>query len=57
MRSSAPRKPPAGGELDEPDRMVLGGADRDAFLEAILNPPEPSEKLVAALKRYRALLG
>lgn len=43
--------------LDEHERMVLVGADREAFLEALLNPPEPAEKLVAAVKRYRALLG
>jgi uncharacterized protein (DUF1778 family) len=37
--------------------MVLIGADREAFLEAILNPPEPTEKLVKAMRRHRALLG
>jgi len=43
--------------LDEHERMVLVGADREAFLEALLNPPEPTDKLVAALKRHRAELG
>ena len=43
--------------LDEHERMVLTGADRDAFLEAIENPPQPTRKLVAALKRHRDLLG
>jgi uncharacterized protein (DUF1778 family) len=43
--------------LDEHERMMLAGADRDAFLEAVLNPPEPTEKLVAALQRHRDLLG
>ena len=43
--------------LDEHERMVLTGADRDAFLKAILKPPAPTDKLVAALKRHRALLG
>lgn len=43
--------------LDEHERMVLLGADRDAFLAAVKNPPEPTEKLVAALKRHRSLLG
>ena len=43
--------------LDEHERMVLTGADRDVFLKAILKPPEPTEKLVAALKRHRALFG
>lgn len=36
-------------------RMVLTGADRDAFLAALLDPPAPAAKLVAALKRHRRL--
>ena len=43
--------------LDEHERMVLMGADRDAFLEAVLNPPEPSEQLIGALRRHRRLMG
>jgi uncharacterized protein (DUF1778 family) len=43
--------------LDEHERMVLVGADREAFLAAVLDPPEPTEKLVAALRRHRAVLG
>jgi len=43
--------------LDEHQRMVLTGRDRDAFLEAVANPPPPSKKLVAALKRHRQLFG
>ena len=43
--------------LAEQERMVLTGADRDAFLEAVMNPPEPAEELVAALKRHRELFG
>jgi uncharacterized protein (DUF1778 family) len=43
--------------LDEHERMMLVGADRDAFLEALMNPPEPTEKLVAALRRHREVLG
>jgi uncharacterized protein (DUF1778 family) len=35
------------------DRMVLAGADRDAFLKAIARPRVPTRKLVAALKRRR----
>ncbi len=38
-------------------RMVLTGADRDAFLDAVMNPPGPTEKLVAALRRHQQLLG
>jgi uncharacterized protein (DUF1778 family) len=43
--------------LDEHGRMVLTGEDRDAFLEAIANPPEPTARLVAALKRHRRQFG
>jgi uncharacterized protein (DUF1778 family) len=43
--------------LDEHERMVLAGADRDAFLDAVLDPPAPTAKLIAALKRHRQLLG
>jgi uncharacterized protein (DUF1778 family) len=43
--------------LDEHERMVLTGSDRDAFLDAVANPPVPTKKLVAALKRHRQLFG
>jgi uncharacterized protein (DUF1778 family) len=43
--------------LDEHERMVLTGADREAFLDAVLNPPAPTAKLIAALKRHRDLFG
>jgi uncharacterized protein (DUF1778 family) len=43
--------------LDEHERMVLTGSDRDAFLDAIANPPVPTKKLAAALKRHRQMLG
>src|SRR5437899_7267920 len=43
--------------LDEHERMVLTGADREAFFEALMNPPEPSDKLIAALRRHRDLMG
>ena len=43
--------------LDEHERMVLTGADRDAFLDAVLNPPAPTAKLIAALRRHRDLFG
>lgn len=42
----------------EPERIeLLTGADRDAFLDAVFNPPEPSDKLIAALRRHRSLMG
>ncbi|MBG0792394.1 DUF1778 domain-containing protein [Methylocystis sp. H62] len=43
--------------LDEHERMVLTGADREVFFQALMNPPEPSEKLIAALRRHRDLMG
>ncbi len=43
--------------LDEHQRMVLSGADRDAFLAAIGRTPDPSPRLVEALKRHRHLFG
>jgi uncharacterized protein (DUF1778 family) len=43
--------------LDEHQRMVLSGADRDAFLAAIGRKPDPSSRLVEALKRHRDLFG
>jgi|SRR6185295_4969014 len=43
--------------LEEHERMVLTGEDREAFLAALLNPPEPTQKLVVALRRHRAALG
>jgi uncharacterized protein (DUF1778 family) len=43
--------------LEEHERMLLTGADRNAFMQALLNPPEPTDTLVAALKRHRELFG
>jgi uncharacterized protein (DUF1778 family) len=43
--------------LADHQRMMLAGADRDAFLDAVLNPPEPTEHLVAALRQHRERLG
>ncbi len=43
--------------LDEHQRMVLSGEDRDVFLAAISRSPDPSSRLVKALKRHRRLFG
>ncbi len=43
--------------LEEHERMELAGANRDAFLQAVLDPPEPADRLIAALRRHRDLLG
>jgi hypothetical protein len=38
------------------ERMTLIGADREAFLDAVLNQPDPTEKLVSALRRHRSVV-
>ena len=43
--------------LDEHQRMILLDADRDAFLTAIGRAPDPSLRLVEALKRHRHFFG
>lgn len=43
--------------LAEHERMALAGADRQAFLNALLHPPAPTAKLIAALRRHREILG
>ena len=43
--------------LDEHQRMVLSGADRDAFLAAIERAPDPAPRLVEALERHRRRFG
>ena len=42
-------------ELDVEDAatLVLSDADRDAFLDALANPPEPNDRLRAAAERHR----
>jgi len=43
--------------LEDHDRMVLRGNDRDAFLNAIATPAPPAARLVAALRKHRKLGG
>jgi uncharacterized protein (DUF1778 family) len=43
--------------LEEHQRMVLVGADRDAFIAAIERDPAPAPRLIEALKRHRHRLG
>ena len=43
--------------LAEHERMVLTGADREAFLDAVLNPPKPTRRLVNAIRRHRQHIG
>jgi uncharacterized protein (DUF1778 family) len=43
--------------LDDHQRMMLAGADRDAFMAALNRKPNPAPRLVEALKRHRLLFG
>ena len=43
--------------LAEHQRMVLSGADRNAFLAAIGRLNDPSPRLMEALRRHRHLFG
>lgn len=37
--------------------MTLTARDSVAFVEALLNPPAPNERLLAAARRYREFVG
>lgn len=43
--------------IQEHEIMTLTGHDREIFIEALLNPPEPSERLRAAAQRYKRVMG
>jgi uncharacterized protein (DUF1778 family) len=43
--------------LEEHERMVLRGADAEAFLRAVASPSPPSDRLVAALRKRASLHG
>ena len=40
--------------IEDHERFVLRDADRDVFLDAIMNPPGPNARLIRAFKRHRA---
>jgi uncharacterized protein (DUF1778 family) len=39
--------------IEEYQAMKLSARDREIFIAALLNPPEPSARLKAAAKRYK----
>lgn len=39
--------------IEQHEAWVLHEADRDAFIQALLNPREPSERVKAAIKEYK----
>lgn len=43
--------------VQEHDIVILSARDRAVFVEALLNPPEPSNKLRAAARRYKQKMG
>jgi uncharacterized protein (DUF1778 family) len=42
--------------LREQQTMTLSPRANEAFIEALMNPPEPSDTLRAAWRRYRAFV-
>ena len=43
--------------IEQHEVWVLQEADRDAFMEALLNPREPSERIKTAVHRYKQSVG
>lgn len=43
--------------IQEHEIMVLSRKDQEVFVEALFNPPEPSEKLRLAAQRYKKNMG
>lgn len=43
--------------IKEHEFIDLTRRDREAFVQALLNPPEPSEKSIDAARRYKKRLG
>lgn len=39
--------------IEDQERMVLAGSDRESFVQALMNPPKPAPRLIAAMKRRR----
>jgi uncharacterized protein (DUF1778 family) len=39
------------------EKITLSGQDWDVFYDALINPPEPNEKLKEAARRYRERVG
>ncbi len=43
--------------IDAHEKVVLSAPDWDVFYDALVNPPEPNEKLKQAARRYRERIG
>lgn len=42
--------------MQENEIIILSKQDQEVFIEAMLNPPEPSTKLKTAAQRYKKYL-
>ena len=43
--------------IESHEKVTLSARDWDVFYDALINPPEPSEKLKEAARRYRERVG
>ncbi len=43
--------------IESHENITLSSKDWDLFYEALINPPEPNEKLKEAARRYRERVG
>ncbi len=43
--------------IETHERITLSARDWDVFYDALINPPEPNEKLREAARRYRERVG
>ncbi len=43
--------------IDSHEKVTLSARDWDVFYDALINPPEPNEKLKEAARRYRQRVG
>jgi uncharacterized protein (DUF1778 family) len=43
--------------IDSHERITLSARDWEVFYDALINPPEPNEKLKEAARRYRERVG
>jgi len=43
--------------IDSHEKVILSATDWEVFHDALVNPPEPNEKLRKAARRYRERVG
>jgi len=43
--------------IDRHEKITLSARDWDAFYHALINPPQPNERLKKAARRYRERIG